>query len=418
MSNTKNSSEHLLKIIAYGAILFLFTGFLFNRVIGNLGFILAGVYAVAKIKNISWLFRDKWMWTFMALALVPMLSDIWYEGIGFIKERGIMKLVLILFPSYVFALSPDKKAISWINLLVIVVMTISSCYSLYIYAMDGESIIASYKVSKVMPVLSYGDHIRISWVTVISMVLALYEVKHSKKIWYQTFMILYIIFQAIFLHYLGSKTGLITLYLTMILISFMILPKGKKWLALIFYLLMAIGAYTAIKIIPSLRERVNFMRYDFEHYSKGEYREGLSDAIRYYSLLAGKDIITENPVTGVGFSRLKPKMDQWYQAEMPQIPANNYFIPSSEIVIYWASLGIFGLIIIMIHLIYPLFVPYLKESMWFVSIFFPAAFSFVYETHLEGQLPLFVYAFFVSWAWYLAYFQKQLKTSSISTTIS
>lgn len=409
MEANKYTKEQILSVVGYGALLFLFTGFLFNRVVGNLGFILAGVYAVAKIKDIKWLFQDKWMWTFMALAISAVCNDIWYEGLEFIDDRGVMKMVLVLFPSYVFALSPNQKMTSWVHVLIILAMTVSSFYSLIHFFMNDESIIASYKVSKVMPVLSYGDHIRISWVTVISMVLAMYEVKHTTKTYYKVILVAYIAFQALFLHFLGSKTGLITLYLTMILASYMLLPKGKKWLAFLLYILMILGAYSAVKYIPSLRERINFVKYDFQHYSKGEYREGLSDAIRYYSLLAGKDIISKHPISGVGFSHLKSEVDQWYKSEMPQIPESSYFIPSSEIVIYWAALGIIGLFIFILHLVYPLFVSYLRDNIWFVTIFYPAAFSFLYETHLEGQLPLFVYAFFVSWAWYLAYSQYSNK---------
>lgn len=416
---TENQALHrkidaptIWNMVAATAILFLFVGFLYNRVVCNLGFILAGIYAVAKIKNIAWLFRDRWMTTFMAMSILVVLSDLYYEGIYFFNERGVMKLVLILFPSFIFALSPQGKAISYIHRLVICCMTFSTLYSLSYYFNNASDIIDSYKYSKVMPVLSYGDHIRISWVTVISMVLAVYEFQTNKNKYYRFALIFYIIFQGIFLHYLGSKTGLITLYLSAILVSYYLIPKGKKWYFAVIAIFLGVSLYLAATNIPSLKERVNFMRYDFEHYSKGEYREGLSDAIRYYSLLAGKDIIKANPYTGVGFSRLDTHMAEWYETKMPQIEKKNYFLPSSQFVIYWASGGIIGLIIVLLHLFYPLFVSYLRENIWFIGIFIPAAFSFAYETHLEGQLPIFIYAFFVSWAWYLAYNKADQDTLS------
>jgi len=43
-----------------------------------------------------------------------------------------------------------------------------------------------------------------------------------------------------------------------------------------------------------------------------------------------------------------------------------------------------------------------------MSFFIPTSCSFVFETHMEGQLPLFLYGFFVSWFWFLAYQDRNL----------
>jgi O-antigen ligase len=375
---------------------------MFNRVVSNVGFLLAGVYALSRIKDISWLFRDRWMWTFGAMAFLPLIYDIVQQGIGFYEERGIMKMVLILFPSFVFAFSPDKKQISIVHKMVILMMCLSSFYTLSQYFINAESILLSYKVSKVMPVLSYGDHIRISWLTVISMVMALFEWRHTTSRNYKILLVVYFIFQYIFIHLLSAKTGLITLYATVAIVSFYLIPKNKMWWLIFIYTLVVACGIVAIQKIPSLKERVNFMSYDFEHYSKGEYREGLSDAIRFFSLKAGKDIIVSHPILGVGFSKLQHETSLWYDANMPQVAHKERFIPSSQLVIYWASSGILGLIIFLLHVLYPLFRPFMRLSVWFMAFFIPAVLSFSYETHLEGQLPLFVYSFFTAWFWYLA----------------
>lgn len=384
-------------------------GFLFNRIVSNVGFLLAGIYALIKLKEIFWLFKDHWMWTFIGLAILPLLSDIYYEGIYFYNERGIMKMVLVLFPAFIFVFKPHKKYITAVNLLVIILMLISSGYTLGHYFTNSTTILDAYKISKVMPTLSYGDHIRISWVVVMSMVLAIYEMRGTNSNWLKISLLFYCLIQYFFLHILGSKTGLISLYVTIALMSYFLIPRGKKWWLFFLFFVFAIGAYFTVTKIPSLRERVNFVKYDFEHYSKGEYREGLSDAIRFYSLKAGKDIISDYPLFGVGFSKLQDSTNHWYQNKMPQIPKENYFLPSSEIVIYWASGGIVGLLVFLGHLILPLFRTYQRQSVWFLSFFIPAAMSFCYETHLEGQLALFVYSFFAAWFWYLAYSDNQHK---------
>jgi O-antigen ligase len=400
--STENSKKSIIDMIPLAAILCLITGFLFNRVTSNIGFGLAGIYTLIKIKEISYLFRNKWMWTFMALALVPLISDILTEGAYFFAERGIMKCVLILFPAFVFAVSPDIKKTEILHTIVIVAMLISSIYSMTLFLTDQSDVLASYKVSKVMKVLSYGDHIRISWMVVISILMAIYElVKKPKKI-LVILLVLYVILQTVFLHFLGSKTGLLSLYLMYMILTYFLLPQGKKWVFIVVLVLLAGVAFTSVKYIPSLKERVNFIRYDFEHYSKGEYRDGLSDAVRFYSLMAGKDIINAHPYLGVGFSRLQEKTNVWYDKNRPEIKNESRFLPSSQYVIYWASGGILAFMVILAHTLMPFFIRCLRSDIWFMAFFIPAIGSFTYETHLEGQLPLFVYGFFAAWFWFLA----------------
>ena len=400
--NAANPRKSVLDLIPLAAILCLIIGFLFNRVTSNIGFGLAGLYTLIKIKEISYLFRNKWMWTFMAMALVPLISDLWTTGIYFFAERGIMKCVLILFPAFVFATSPDAKKVTILHIIIIVAMLISTIYSMTLFLTDQSDILASYKVSKVMKVLSYGDHIRISWMVVISILMAIYQlVKSTSKVWTIP-LVSYVVIQTLFLHFLGSKTGLLSLYMMYMILTFYLLPQGKKWVFIVVLALLAGIALLSVKFIPSLKERVNFIRYDFEHYSKGEYRDGLSDAVRFYSLMAGKDIIAEHPISGVGFSRLQQSTNQWYDQNRPEIKTESRFLPSSQYIIYWASGGILALLVMMVHTLMPFFMRCLRTDVWFMAFFIPAISSFTYETHLEGQLPLFVYGFFTAWFWFLA----------------
>jgi O-antigen ligase len=395
--------ERHLEIVAYIGIVLLFTGFLFNRVVSNAGFVVIGIYMLTKFNEVKWLFKDKWLLTFLSLALLPLLSDLLLEGLDFYKFRGIMKFLLVLFPFFIFALKPQENVTRNFIYFFLGLMLMSSFYSLFHYFSDISNMASVYKVSKVMPVLSFGDHIRISWATVISCLLALYVLTDASSRFVKVGMGAYIIFQMIFLHLLGSKTGLISLYLTLMILALYMLKGKARWFLLLIFPLILSLPLIAYKTIPSLEQRFNFIKYDYEHYIKGEYREGLSDAVRFYSLRAGKDIVTSNPLFGTGFSSLQDKTNEWYKKNIPVMPAENYFLPSNQMLIYWASAGILGLIVFLMHILVPFFTPYLRNNVWFMAFFIPAIFSFMYETHLEGQLPLFVYSFFVSWFWFLAY---------------
>jgi O-antigen ligase len=404
---TFKNTESKLELLAFVGIGLLFFGFLFNRVVSNAGFVVIGIYTLTKFQDVKWLFKDKWLLTFLSLALLPLLSDILLEGLDFFRFRGVMKLLLVLFPFFIFALKPQENLIRNFIYFFMGLMLMSSLFSLSQYFSDIANMASVYKVSKVVPVLSFGDHIRISWATVISCLLAFYVISQTNTQFVKVSLVGYVIFQMIFLHLLGSKTGLISLYLTLMVLSLYALKGKARWFLLLIFPLIVSLPLIAYKTIPSLEQRFNFIKYDYDHYIKGEYREGLSDAVRFYSLKAGADIVKSYPLFGTGFSGLQDKTNHWYKDNIPLMPAENYFLPSNQMLVYWASGGILGLIVFLTHIILPFFIPYLRKNTWFMAFFIPAVFSFMYETHLEGQLPLFVYSFFVAWFWWLAWRDSQ-----------
>ncbi len=402
---TTHKDQNLKKgadLLALTGIFLMMVGFLFNRVVCNTGSLLIGIYTLLHIQKAVWIFRQPWMITFILLAMVTVVSDILTEGTTFYMERGVMKMILILIPVFFFVWNPDKKRTNILHHLILVGMLISTGYSLYHYIVHFEDMAATYKVSKVMPTLSLGDHIRISWVTGISCIIALYQYVHATNSVHRWLYLLYILIQMVFLHLLGAKTGLLSLYLSIVVYSAYTLANNQKWLLTIIIGVLLLALTVAYKTIPSLEQRFNFVKYDFEHYSRGEYKEGLSDAVRFYSLQAGKSIIVENPIFGVGFSRLQEKTEDWYRKNLPQMTSENYFLPSSELIIYWASGGIIGLLVFLLHILLPFFIRHLRSNVWFMTFYIPAILSFMYETHLEGQLPLFAYAFFAACFWHIA----------------
>ncbi len=395
----KNKLDIMIAIIA---VVLMLVGFLFNRVVSNIGFGFAGLYTLMNLYKTKNLWQDRWIWSFIALATIPLLSDIVNEGWGFLKFKGIMKMLLVLFPAFIYALHPDDKQIKWLHWAVILTMLVSTIYSLFNYFSNYEEILASYKVSKVLPVLAKGDHIRISWATSISVLMAMYLYVYETSKTLKFLQILYIGLQIVFLHILGAKTGLLTLYVMIAVWIFWSLPGKKKWMLGLVVPIGFMVLFSAYKFIPSWQERVNFMRYDFEHYRKGEYRPGLSDAVRVYSIKAGWQIFKDNYVTGVGFSKLHEETINWYNTNMPTIEPQSRFIPISQTLIYMASVGILGIIVVIWHLFMPFFVQTLRNNRWFMAFFIPLIMSFFYESHLEGQFAIFVYGFFISWFWYLA----------------
>jgi hypothetical protein len=119
----------------------------------------------------------------------------------------------------------------------------------------------------------------------------------------------------------------------------------------------------------------------------------LSDAVRFYSLEGGLQMVKESPVTGVGFARLQQKMNDWYKTDKPFMTSDNYFLPSSQWLIYCAAGGITGGLIIFTFVI--IFLYHYRKDLTFLAFFLPVVLSFCYETHLETQTGIFVFGFFL-----------------------
>jgi O-antigen ligase len=395
------SESRLLNTLAWSAIIMLFSGFLFARLFMNIGFLFAGIYILTQREKLTSVLKNKWIWTFFGVALISILDDIIRTGMGFLSENGMFKLILVLLPAFVLVWSPDRAKIQKVNHMYIVAIFLGSTTSLMHFFLEAGEVVFEYSRAKVMSVPAYGDHIRFSWAVVISCLLSLYNISMFARSKWHYFHYLNIIFQILFLHILGAKTGLLILYLTLPLVIYYSLSSGKKLFSLLTFPLIAILIWAAYSIIPSFKNRVDFMRYDFSYYVEGDYRPGLSDGLRVYSIKAGLECIKEAPIFGVGFSNLGEKVGEWYQRNIPEVPSTDYFLPSSQLIIYWASAGIFGLLLFLWHIIYPFTVKELRNNRWFLIFYIPAISTFLFETHLEGQISIFIYAFFTAWFYLL-----------------
>lgn len=379
----------------------LFSGFLFSRVLMNVGFLLAAVFILFQSAKVKVALRAEWLVSFLLIAVLPLGYDLWFEGLNFYKEKGIMKMIVFLLPLFVMVWLPNPKVTSIVNKIVIATILYASIYSLIYYLLNYEDINLQYGQAKVMKVLAYQDHIRLSWVTVISMIIACFEFLKSKHRNYKIFLLVFIIFQMIYLHVLGARTGLIILYLTIFLFPLLFNHKLRRQNILLAPILIISLILLSYQYLPSFKNRVNFLKYDYSHYIKGQYREGLSDALRFFSLKAGLEIFRENPIAGVGFSRLDENIDRWYETHYPQVSPDNRFPPSSQYLIYLVSGGTIGFILFAYHCLIPFMDRNLRNNEWLMLFLIPTFFSFIFETHLEGQTPLFVYGFFAIWFWHL-----------------
>lgn len=352
---------------------------------------MAGMHVLPFIRYSFDKIKGPFFYSLIILAVFPMVWDLVFYNPDILQSGQTIKWSIIVYPFFFASCLRYKDFLKNSIFLFILVLFTASLYSLWNYMADFETINENYGRAKVMQVLAYSDHIRMSWATCISVIFALMLMVKEKNKLIRGVLVFYIFFQFVYLHILGAKTGLLSMYIS---IFILILGYGLKrnlkmsLLVLTGLLLSPVAAY---KWIPSFYNRVQFFKYDYSHYMKGDFKQGLSDAIRVYSIQGGLNLVQEHPWNGVGFYRISDKMSVWYDEHTPWLQKDQYFVPISEGLIYGAGGGILGLMVISIFCV--LGFRQFKSDVFGLSFFIPLVVSLLYENHLETQTGAFVFGF-------------------------
>jgi len=386
-------------IIALAALLI---GYFTNRVFYSVGILFAAVFVVTTKNWYKEIRRDRFLASFLLLPFIVLVADLSSNGIEVISQSTFFtKLTLFLLPLFITVWKPKAKETMRVHFALYLLLMVNLLYSFFHFFLDQEQVMEGYKFAKVMKVMSLNDHIRISWLSAIAVILAIRDstLTTSKTIKYLLFA--FILIQVIYLHVLSAKTGLLCLYSSLLIYSIYLSYKSsikKGIITLITLITLPIAAYF---LVPSFERRIGYVRWDFSEFLSGAERAGLSDGNRFHSIHAGVSIFKENPM-GIGFVNIQDTTNQWLMINKKFLSTTDYILPSSEFLIYAVGGGIIGLFLLVLHFAMPFTYKEIWKDSLFPSIYLPALVTFMYEIHFEGQLSLFVYAFFVFWVYYLA----------------
>ena len=192
-----------------------------------------------------------------------------------------------------------------------------------------------------MPTWLGGDHIRFSWCVVVALLLSQVQLKqmHSTKL--KVINVVLQVWLCIYLHILGSKTGLVLLYTTILLGLLYAIVYLKKYTYAPYLLLLCLCPVVAYYTIPTFASRVHYMWYDYTMYSQGRYLTGLSDGARVLSIKAGLATVSTQPWLGIGYGHIDAAMAQYYKAHTALQPYE-YIWPSSQWLVAATTIGVVG----------------------------------------------------------------------------
>lgn len=344
----------------------------------------------AQLKNFT---RTPLLVALSLLFLIPFISGAWSKDVEEWLAAMRVKLPFLLLP-IAFAGRWQLTSRQWLLILYsfLILVALGCSWSLLQYAMDARAINENYLRAGIMPVPLDGDHVRFSWLVAIALLgsLLLYE-RTGRTAW-----LLPAFFFITYLHFLSARTGLLMAYLALLSFAVWKIAQGKKsyyaWLAIPAALILAGWLF-----VPTLKKRIQYVRYDLSLVASDQYRSGTSDGNRVQSLKAGWHILRNKPF-GTGAGDIKREVNEWYDENAPAMQPNDRIYPSSEWMIHGNMAGWIGMIVFTVIVFFPLWINTRHRFFWLLLNSMAIA-GLLFESGLEIQYGVFIYCFFMLWWW-------------------
>ena len=389
------------------------TGFLYSRLLLSVGMIVLVVNAMLQP---DWKERLQRWWNNRALVLLstvfllPLLSGLSSEDTAAWWRATQIRIPLLLLPVAMIRQEGFTRKhflqLSWCWMLVLLSGVL---WSLVQYLQHPDVFNEAYLKAKVMATPAGGDYIRFSMAIILVLLLWLHlEWKGwltGKAQWLMRLLALVFI---IYLHILGSKTGWLGLYAFVFPIALLTLWRKKQRMLVVLVLSAAIAIpWLSYQYVPTIRNRIGYIRYDFDLYSQNAFVKGQSDGYRVLSWKAGWQVFQEHWVAGVGFGNIKPQLAAWHRQHDTVVQNGEVFL-SNEWLIMACGAGIAGFLFFSIAVLALLFSKPWRSSVVALAALFFFLLTFLYENTLSIQLGAFLYPFAIMW-WYRLLQEPELK---------
>lgn len=329
-------------------------------------------------------------WALCLTVVAYLLSGLNSSDLGEWFWRVRTKSPFVFLPLTFFLLPVwPKQWYSWIMSFFVALMSFSLVLVLGYYFTHQAEMLELLRVGKTIP--TPGDHIRYSLMVSIAAVIAFYHLLKPddlpRKLMIPAFLLL-----MFGLHILAVRTGLILTYIGVLLLIVLVLGQKRQWWRMLGFVLAFVAIpFVAVKVLPSFKQKLDYVKYDFEQFQKGD---GLtySDSERVYSILAGWQLFIKNPIAGVGIGDLRSEMQATYQASQK---VSRKKFPHNQYVFVLAGCGIIGGLIFFVGFFYPLAFSNPPARSLFIVIYLLLAASMLVENTIETQVGTAITIFWI-----------------------
>ena len=333
---------------------------------------------------------------FTVIFFIVLVSGLWSKNLDWLSNRLQMKLPFLLLPFAMVALPRFDKSVFFPILAGFFWVVSAVCvYSVGMYVLDFETTTEAYKQGHVLftPVM----HIRFSLIVAICVAIGfyLYQEKYYIRFPAERIMMLVVTILLIaYLHVLAVRTGLISLYGALGFFVLHYIIKTKRYsLGIALGALLVVGLALAIRFVPTLWYKVNYMRWSLEQIERGERLADLSDSYRLATIEAGIRLGNQHPILGTGWGDIKDETAAYLQSKYPEL-LQVIYMPQSEYVLFYAASGLIGLLIFIFVTLQPLFYNKAWQNLFNGAFHVIMIMSFIVEQTLETQLGVAIYVIF------------------------
>ena len=353
-------------------------------------------------KTLAWsfknLFRQPPLTLFLLLLLAPAMSFFWSADEAYWLERTRVRLPFLVLP-WAFANLP-RLAPRHFRLVLYVLVAALTVISLVVAVnvwLHLDDMIAG--IGRGDPIPVPRSHIRFSLILATGIIsgawlwLEGFYWRWRQERWLLAAAVLFLFF---FIHLLSVRSGIAGLYAILFFSAGWFVWRSKRWGLGLFVLIVAlVTPAIALRAIPSLRMRVQYMQWDWQQY-RSNLGNTYSDAERMISLRTGWQLWRENPVLGTGAGDLPAEVrrvvEQRYTHynDAPKLPHNQF-------VYILAGTGLLGLLLSLPAFFSPLFVAAYRRFYLFAAFQLLAFISFLVEYTIETSIGVAFYLFYTLW---------------------
>jgi hypothetical protein len=345
----------------------------------------------------------------LVFIIIPVIiSGMWSFDKQLWWNTVLIKLPLISISVGLLAANLSANQIKQLIWLLTVLVFVGCAWSIFEFLINHQFIIKSYLVAKVMATPLDEDHIRYSWLVVLTIIVLLWQMDIQSTRKEKIIGASIILFLIIYLHLLAAKTGLLCLYVAILfyVINFIFNKRNFKK-GFIILLLLFVISFTSYQLFPTLHNRIQYTLWDYQQYSNGQFIAGSDDGNRINSLIAGLNIVQSKPFTGEGFGDLTKSINNWYSIHLPYSASYERIIPLNEWMIYAAASGWIGMCLFSIGL-FILFLKVFSKNIFSIIIGIVLLIPFLFDDVIEGQFGVTIFSVMIIFQYYLNRISKSL----------
>ncbi len=398
----KNSflkSKELRSNIAMFSIIAMVVGFFLSRAVLSMSMVLFGLNALVGIHPKQWL-KEKWWLLSIGWVGLYAISVFWSNDLEYWTTRLQVKLPLVLLPlAFSFTPSFSEKQVRLFTVVLSLVLLYAVGYSMYHYLQDPQHYIAGYNFSHVIPTIPKNDHIRSSLAIAAGVVWIVYALPRFRKVRTKALLVITVIVLASYLHVLAARTGLVALYIFLAgWVLYLTFRKKTRIIGISLLLAFGLAIGLAFTYIPTLRERVGYIRYTLIVFEEQGMTGNYSDMGRIMSYDIAQRLIRENPLKGVGAGNILDTMKKGYDRWYPHVKEEQRLIPHNQFLTVGVATGIPGLLLFIAWVFFPVIgLRRTRSGFFFFITWCMMLVPLMVEPVLEVQFGVFVYLFFLLW---------------------